>query len=339
MTPPSRESAGHKGSDDRTIPAHGAVTPPSRESAGDKGSGDGMLAAHGALTPPSRESAGLFRDHPRSWRENSYVYPVVSRRSRGLSIGINLNPDKACNFDCVYCCVDRTAPSSAAAVDLAILRRELDEMLALAIAGTLFTQPPFDRTPGELRRINDVAFSGDGEPTSSPVFADACRLAAELLEKHRRADVRIVVITNATLLHRLAVIEAMQFLDDHHGEIWTKLDAGTEPYYRKVERTTIPLRRVLDNILSAGRARPIVIQSLFMSIDGVGPDPTEIAAYTDRLRELREAGCQIRRVQIYTVARRTAEQTVAPLESAALEAIADAVRVLGLEVDVFPSPE
>src|SRR5882724_6019551 len=105
----------------------------------------------------------LFTQHSRSWRTNRYVYPVISRRSRGLSIGVNLNPDKGCNFDCVYCSVDRTMPGGAREVDVAVLRKELDHMLGLACSGEVFAEGPLAATPEALRRINDVAFSGDGE--------------------------------------------------------------------------------------------------------------------------------------------------------------------------------
>ena len=50
----------------------------------------------------------LFQTHSRSFEDNRFVYAVVSRRSGGVSIGVNLNPEKYCNFDCVYCQVDRT---------------------------------------------------------------------------------------------------------------------------------------------------------------------------------------------------------------------------------------
>ncbi len=63
----------------------------------------------------AKHKTTLFTQHSRSWQSNRYVYPVISRRSKGLSIGVNLNPDKVCNFDCVYCCVDRTHPTPCAA--------------------------------------------------------------------------------------------------------------------------------------------------------------------------------------------------------------------------------
>jgi len=263
---------------------------------------------------------------------------VISRRSRGLSIGVNLNPDKVCNFDCVYCCVDRTTPPAVRKVDLSRLEQELDHLLQLACSGELFTQPPFDQTPEHLRRINDVAFSGDGEPTSFGKFPDACRMAVRLLQKHQRPDVKVVIITNATLFQQSRVREALAYLDHHNGEIWAKLDAGTEAYYRLVERTTIPLKRVLDNILLAGRARPIVIQSLFMKVHDEPPTDQEIEEYVQRLVELGDGGCQIKLVQVYTVARETAESYVVPLDRERVDAIADRARATGLKVEAYYGP-
>lgn len=275
----------------------------------------------------------LYTLHSRAWRDNRYVYPVISRRSRGLSIGVNLNPDKACNFDCIYCCVDRTVPSSVTDVDMSVLEAELDQMLTWAASGALFTVAPFDQTPAELRRLNDIAFSGDGEPTAFAGFSSACELAARLLDKHKAHEAKIVVITNATLFHRPAVAAALDFLDTHNGEIWAKLDAGSEPYYRLVERTSIPLSRVIANIATAGRKRPLVIQSLFMRIDSAGPDEAEISAYVQRLKDLLDGGCRIRLVQVYTVARQTAEANVTPLPDQALDDIARRVAELGVNAE------
>jgi hypothetical protein len=134
------------------------------------------------------------------------------------------------------------------------------------------------------------------------------------------------------------VAEALRFLDEHHGEIWAKLDGGTEAYYRLVERTSIPLSRVLENIAAAGRERPLVIQSLFMRIDGQPPAEAEISAYVDRLRELVAAGCQIKLVQIYTVARRVAEVSVTPLEDSGIDQIAERVRAIPLPVEAYYGP-
>jgi wyosine [tRNA(Phe)-imidazoG37] synthetase (radical SAM superfamily) len=284
----------------------------------------------------SAKSVNLFALHSRSWQANRYVYPVISRRSKGLSIGVNLNPDKVCNFDCIYCCVDRNAPPLYRDVDMTILRQELDQMIGLAASGEIWKVPPFDHTETGLRRINDVAFSGDGEPTSFPQFGKACELAAELLAACGLArDVKIIAITNGTLFDRPAVRRALEFLDRHNGEIWAKLDAGTEEYYRLVERTSIPLKRVLDNLADAGRTRPIVIQSLFMNVRDQPPDAHEIDAFIGRLSDLVAAGCQIKLVQVYTTARGTAEKYVTPLGNDRLDAIAAKVRQIPLPVETY----
>jgi wyosine [tRNA(Phe)-imidazoG37] synthetase (radical SAM superfamily) len=269
----------------------------------------------------------LFTQHSRSWRENRYVYPVISRRSKGLSIGVNLNPDKVCNFDCVYCCVDRRTPPTITQVDLASLRGELMHLVQLAASQEIWREPPFDQTPPHLRRFNDIAFSGDGEPTSFVEFGAACGIAVEVIQQVGAFPApKVVSITNATLLHRPAVAKALAFLDRHNGEIWAKLEAGTEAYYREIERTSIPLRRVLDNIVDAGRLRPIVIQSLFMRLYDQGPPDSEIDAYIGRVKELLAGGCQIKLVQVYTVARGTAESWCTPLPAAELDAISARVR-------------
>ena len=279
----------------------------------------------------------LFTDHSRHWRTNRYVYPVISRRSKGLSIGVNLNPDQACNFDCVYCSVDRSVPSTVRVVVLAVVREELHHLLGLAASGALWKEPPFDRTPAELRRLNDVAFSGDGEPTSFSGFGEACRLAAELIAWHG-VQAKIVVITNATLLHRPEAQSTLSFLDTVPSEVWAKLDAGTDDYYHLIERTKVPLHRVLDNLLLAGRARPIVIQSMFLRYRGEGPSAVEIDAYLGRLRALVAGGCRIKLVQVYTVARSTAESDAMPLPNAEVDAIAARVRALGLAAEPYYGP-
>lgn len=283
-------------------------------------------------------STPLFAQHSRAWQKNRYVYPVISRRSKGLSVGVNLNPDRICNFDCVYCCVDRSAGMlKREDVDLPVLREELDGMLAAVAAGEIWATPPFDTTPQSLRRLNDVAFSGDGEPTSSSAFLASCEMAAELLGKHG-LSAKIVVITNATLLDRPALQPAIAFLDEHNGEIWAKLDAGDEELYRQVVRTEIPLRKVLENILQVGRGRPIVIQSMFLKLNGNAPTEQQIEQYAARVRELAAGGCQIRLVQVYTIARPVHEAGLDPLPGMALDAIVARLRQDGLPAEAYYAP-
>ena len=246
----------------------------------------------------------LFTQHSRAWKEFDYVYPVISRRSKGLSIGINLSIDKHCNFNCTYCCVDRLEPPPRHDVDIDQLHDELDRMLTRVTSGRIWEDEPFSGTVPEYRRLNDVAFSGNGEPTACPCFGRAVESAVALKEAHCLSEIKIVVMTNASHFDRLMVARAFEVLDRHNGEIWAKLDAGNERWYRQVNRSDTPFGRILHNILACGRKRPIVIQSLFARWRGRPIGPADFDAYLDRLVELRRKGCQIKYVQLCTIARR-----------------------------------
>ena len=131
----------------------------------------------------------------------------------------------------------------------------------------------------------------------------------------------MVLISNASMFHREHVKRGLEILAAHQGEIWAKLEAGTDAYYQLVERTPIPFRQILDNITQAARTWPLVIQSLFMRIDSQPPSANELAAFCDRLAEIKTAGGQIKLVQVYTVARKPTESFVAPLSDAEVDAI------------------
>jgi wyosine [tRNA(Phe)-imidazoG37] synthetase (radical SAM superfamily) len=288
----------------------------------------------------------LFAFHPRSFASNLYVYPVLSRRAGGISIGVNLNRDCFCNFRCVYCQVDRRtkvageneAAENVSEIDLPRLADELNRTLGDFASGQLFRSERFDRTPNPLRQLNDIALSGDGEPTACRQFAEAAAVCAKARRQHRLDDVKLVLITNATLLHRPQVQEGLAILDQNNGEIWAKLDAGTEAYYAQISRSAVAWGQILDNLRETARVRPIVIQTLFMRIGCQIPPPEEIAAYCERLREIVAAGGRIKLVQIHTVARLPAETFVEPLANTEVDAIADRVRQeTGLSVAAFYS--
>jgi wyosine [tRNA(Phe)-imidazoG37] synthetase (radical SAM superfamily) len=264
--------------------------------------------------------------HERSFERYRFVYPVLSRRSHGISIGVNLNPDKVCNFDCIYCQVDRTTQSETQFVELDALVAELREVLQVVSSGEIYETPKFRDTPPHLRRLNDIAFSGDGEPTTYRNFDTIIERCAAVKRELGLNDVKMVLITNASMFHRPHIQRGLEILDESHGEIWAKLDAGTEDYFKLVDRTPIPFERILENITAAARVRPLVIQSLFMRVAGEGPSENEISAFCDRLQEIVVAGGQLSLVQVYTVARRPAESFVSPLDDTEVDAIAQKVQ-------------
>ena len=280
-------------------------------------------------------------DHRRVWRDFDYCYPVISRRSRGVSLGVNLNPDKVCNFDCVYCEVDRLTPAKRKDLDLDLLDKELGLLLDLATSGEIYGIPPFDSARPEQRRLNDIAFSGDGEPTTAREFAEVVARVASL-KKQRGLDlVKLVLITDSSRLQAPEVVKGLETLMANQGEIWAKLDAGTEAFYREICRSQMPFQKILDNLLATARRWPILIQTLFLSWQGQGPSADEVAAYCDRLEAILAQGGQLRAIQLYTVARPTPEAEARPLSRQEMDDLAAQVgaRLPSLPIEVYYGPE
>ncbi len=271
------------------------------------------------------ELEAAWRRHERKWADNLYVYAVVSRRSGGVSVGVNLNPGKECNFDCIYCQVDRSAPPAVRKVDLERLRGELDRVLETERNGSLYETMPFAALPSAERGVRDIAFSGDGEPTTYRRFGEAVAIAADARRRFGLTETKLVLITDSAYLDKPSVREALALLDANNGEIWAKLDAGTEEYFREIDRPNVSLQTILDNLLAAARVRPIVIQTLWMQLRGEAPPAKEVDAYCGRLNELVAAGGRLKAIQLHSIARRPAEQYVARLSDSELDAIAERV--------------
>ncbi|MBI1819303.1 MAG: radical SAM protein, partial [Nitrospirae bacterium] len=167
-------------------------------------------------------------DHRRNYLENRFVYPVFSRRSKGISIGINLNPDKVCNFNCIYCQVDRHQPSATHEPDIATIVLELRNILESVKRGDFFSTGPFKKIPKERLPLRDIAFSGDGEPSLFSGFLPLTEEVISLKKELGFPEIKLVMITNGSGLSRPEIQEALELFDKNHGEVWVKLDAGTE---------------------------------------------------------------------------------------------------------------
>ena len=163
-------------------------------------------------------------DHDRDAAQRTYVYPVVSRRAGGVSVGINLNPNNACNWRCIYCQVPNLKRGAAPAIDLKQLEAELTAMLADILHGD-FMQT---RVPEGARRLNDIALSGNGEPTSAKEFADVVQLIGRVMKRFDLlGKIKLVLITNGSLNVRESVQAGLKRMAKLNGEVWYKLDSAT----------------------------------------------------------------------------------------------------------------
>lgn len=276
---------------------------------------------------------GTYRYQPREFLGNRFVYAVVSSRARGLTVGVNMNPNQACNYNCPYCEVVRTPEKAETKLDLKALTRELIHVVALAQCGRMGELKPFSAAPAELLALKEVALSGDGEPSLVSNFDEIVKEV--LVIRHLLSPFKVVVITNGAGLHRPTVQRGIERLAPED-EIWIKLDAGTEAFMRKINGPGASLETTLRNILTIGQRRPVVIQSLFCILEDEAPSEEEITAYIKCLTDLKTAGAQISLVQVYSVCRPPAKPGCKHLPLAQLSHIARRVRdETGLNAEVF----
>ena len=276
------------------------------------------------------------RDHDRTRPGRTYVYAVLSRRARGVSVGINLNPNNACNGRCVYCQVPGLVRAKAPAIDLALLERELGEVLDEVARPQFFDAD----VPEASRRLADVALAGNGEPTMSAQIEPAVEIAGRLLAARGLAGrVGLVLITNGSLVRRPGVARALARLSALGGEAWFKLDGATDAFLERENGAAVGVAEHLANLRACAALVPTWIQTLAYARGGAAPGPEWERAYLGALMDLARERVPLRGVRLYGLAR-DSHQPEAPelsrLEPAWLDALAAKIRALGFEVQVSP---
>lgn len=263
----------------------------------------------------------------------TYVYPVVSRRAGGVSLGINLNTNNACNWRCVYCQVPDLRRGAPPPVDLPLLDKELRAMLTDIVHGDFMER----HVPEGMRRLNDIALSGNGEPTSAPEFPDVVGLVGRAMADFNLHEqgVKLLLITNGSLTHRPSVLEGIRRMASCNGEVWFKFDRATPAGMRLVNDTeTDPLRH-FQRLKAVAGLCPTWVQTCVFAMDGMPPSEDEIRAYLDMLARCQAEHVGLVGVQLYGLAR-PALQPEAPrlstLDPGWLAGLAERILALGIQV-------
>lgn len=275
-------------------------------------------------------------DHDRDSAALRYVYPVVSRRAGGVSVGINLNTNNACNWRCIYCQVPGLSRGAAPAVDMAVLESELRGFLHELLHGDFMQR----RVPEGARRINDIALSGNGEPTSSAEFVRVIELIARMRKEVALPEtVKTVLITNGSLLYRDEVQQGLRDMAKINGEVWFKLDRASEAGMQRVNDIRISMNKVRGNLEAAIACCPTWLQTCWFALDGEPPSRRDEDDYLEFVAALLRDGHQPQGVLLYSLAR-PSMQAEAPrlsaLSEVQLRAFADRIVELGLPVKVSP---
>jgi len=273
-------------------------------------------------------------DHDRDSAALRYVYPVVSRRAEGVSVGINLNPNNACNWRCIYCQVPDLTRGTAPPVDLAVLENELRSFLQELLHGDFMQS----RIPEGVRRINDIALSGNGEPTSAAEFVQVIELIGRVRREVGLPEaVKTVLITNGSLLYRSEVQQGLRAMAQLNGEVWFKLDRASEAGMRLVNDTSTSMDKVRDNLVTAIALCPTWLQTCWFALDGEPPSRQDEEDYLEFVSGLLRDGHKPQGVLLYGLAR-PSRQAEAPrlsnLPEEELQRFAARIRQLGVEVKV-----
>jgi wyosine [tRNA(Phe)-imidazoG37] synthetase (radical SAM superfamily) len=240
-------------------------------------------------------------DHGRDSAGLTYVYPVISRRSGGLSIGINLNPNNACNWRCIYCQVPDLIRGSSPEIDLQQLKDELDGFLNNVIHGDFYEHY---NVAEDLRTIKDIAISGNGESTSAADFDQVVELVAQSIRKSKLHDkIKLVLITNGSLAHKKVVQSGLSTMREINGEVWFKLDSATDNGLRTINNAGISVDKVKENLKTMSALCPTWLQTCVFKLDGEYLSDNERESYLQFLLWLKEEGIKINGVLLYGLAR------------------------------------
>lgn len=273
-------------------------------------------------------------DHDRGSADLRYVYPVVSRRAGGVSIGINLNINNACNWRCIYCQVPNLVRGGAPQVDLSLLEEELRGFLQELLHGDFMQQ----RVPEGMRRLNDIALSGNGEPTSAAEFVCVIEIIGRI--RHELAcpsQVKTVLITNGSLLYRNEVQRGLDLMKTINGEVWFKLDRASPQGMVSINNTQTTLDKVRANLNIAIEHCPTWVQTCWFAVDGQPPSGQDVEDYLDFISDLKDPHRHFQGVLLYGLARPSLQAESARLSKLSeieLNNFADKIRSLDIPVKV-----
>lgn len=253
---------------------------------------------------------------------NKTIFGPIHSRRLGSSLGINLLPNthKHCTFNCIYCeCgwtnTEENRNTSFQTCD------EISEQLEKSL---------IEHSKNKVI-IDNITFAGNGEPTAHPQFSEIIDETIHLRNKYY-PDSKIAVLSNATRLHDLSVIEALTKIENNI----QKLDCGTEEMFRLINRPNI--RISLAEIVKQLQVfkKNLTIQTLFLRGEYQGKfiDNTtekEIAWWVQHIKDINPL-----LVMIYPIARSTPVSNLIKLNSEELNLIAKKVEKIGIHTQVYP---
>jgi len=271
-------------------------------------------------------------DHSRDIAGLKYVYPVISRRAGGLSVGINFNTNNACNWRCVYCQVPDLVRGSAPLMDFELLEKELRGFLEQVVNGDFFDQ---FNVPEQQRVIKDIAISGNGEPTSLKLFDKAVELIGKVATEFQLfPNSKFVLISNGSLMHQPEVQAGLKVLNSFQGQVWFKLDSMTEKGRKKINDTLQSNEKTLRNLEISSSLCATSLQVCLLNYMKDKEIEDELNGFLDVLKQKQ---VKLRKIMLYTIARPSLQpeaSLLGKIDEDVMMQFADQFRALNYEVSV-----
>jgi wyosine [tRNA(Phe)-imidazoG37] synthetase (radical SAM superfamily) len=268
-----------------------------------------------------------IHDHSRELSGLKYIYSVISRRAGGLSIGVNLNVNNACNWQCIYCEIPNLTRGTPPPIQLDLVEQELRFFLHEIIHGDYMEK----NVSVEDRHLKDIAFSGNGEPTSAEEFPEVILIVKKILEEFNLLNkIKIRLITNGSLMHKASVIKAVEMLKEMNGEVWFKVDSATEGSIKTINQVNLKPHQILERLRNSINVCPTFVQTCIFTIDGKGPSEKDIDAYLQLVGEVKT---NIQGVHLYGLARPSLQPQAKSLGRISQEALEDiAIKLRNLNI-------
>ena len=270
-------------------------------------------------------------DHNRKTFKGKYIYPVVSRRAGGLSLGINLNTNNACNWQCIYCEVPDLVRGKPDSINLKELEVELDYWLDQIINQSFLNQYTQNKT-----EFKDIAFSGNGEPTASKQFKDVIKILIKKINEYKLTKkITIRLITNGSNMSNPNVKEALSLMNNFSREVWFKIDQINEEDVKTINQVNLSKATVKRNLEAALDTSPTVIQTCLFRLNNKLPSKESLDAYIDFLKTYEK---KIKGIHLYSLARlseQSSDYELTRLTEPELESIANKIKLLNIPTQIF----
>jgi len=271
-------------------------------------------------------------DHDRNIFDSKYVYPVVSRRAGGLSLGINLNTNNACNWQCIYCEIPNLTRGGPEPIEVELLKDELNFWIDQIMNSNFLKK---NTPPGTT--FADVALSGNGEPTAAPEFLDVLEIIIASLKEHKLVDkIPVRLITNGSFISKKK--ECLNIFNRYHGEVWFKIDAADEDSIKLINQVNLNPNSMINNLKKCAEACQTVIQTCLLKINHQVPTNDFLKNYSKLIKPYERL---IKKIDLYSLARPSLQNnqdiTIERLSLDELNNIKNILqKQLTIKIDVFP---